>query len=489
MKPIIDISKYEEPRKIDYDTLCNNISGAIIRCSYGSIYDAPYGKEEHFETHYREITKRGIPVGTYLYITAYQPIKNQAKTLVELIHRVGAPYEIDFDKILDIAVMMPVQINTKSMADGFPLGIWADVENESGAPPLQKQMIHEFIQESETGLGYEVGVYTSKYYWSLIMGGAYYTTRKLWCAYYGSESRLPKYIPQGWDTCSIWQYTDSGRLPGYSGGLDINKFMGTEREYVKFITGEDIPDQSEPLTKLWYPCDKSTSYITQYFGENPAWYPTSKGHNGVDFGFHYKIGKNIYAMADGVVEVSREQTGGYGRHIRIRHNHGVTIYGHLSKRLVEVGDTVVGKQLIGLSGGNTDDPYCGYSTGPHLHAEYRWDKPAPQVPGGFVYNAVDIYPLLVEWEEVDSNMLFKVMVIVNGLNVRRGIGTSYPIAYVALNGDILNVYEITNGWYRVGDGLWCSGDPKYTKKVDEGTLEPSDKEKLDKLWDHHPELH
>lgn len=59
MKPIIDISKHQNPANIDYDKLGDEVSGVIIRCSYGSKFDSPFGKEPFFETHYNEFTKRG----------------------------------------------------------------------------------------------------------------------------------------------------------------------------------------------------------------------------------------------------------------------------------------------------------------------------------------------------------------------------------------------------------------------------------------------
>lgn len=500
MKPIIDISKHQNPANIDYDKLGDEVSGVIIRCSYGSKFDSPFGKEPFFETHYNEFTKRGIPVGVYYFLTEYQPVENQVKTFIEEINQFkNRQYTVDLERVLG-----PTYVGQTCVTkDGFPLGYYLDVEVEAGATKLTKQTVHAFMQQGEAQLGMPLGIYTSKHMWQQVMNGAYYTTRRLWLAWYGGESYIPDYTPEGWISHFLWQYTSEGRLNGYAGNLDVNKFNGSVEDYYRVLIGEEDytpPESTGPLTQLYRPCDR-WAYITQTFGANPGWYPVSKGHNGIDFGFNYTTGHPIYAAADGIVEVSRDDKTGYGRHIRIRHSHGVTIYGHLSKRNVGVGDIVKAKHVIGLSGGDTSDPYAGFSTGPHLHFEYRWDIPAPQVPGGFVYNAVDPLPLIIEHDEDSEPVLYQARVITHALNVRKGVGTGYPILYAVSKGTILNVYEESNGWLRVGKGAWCSGHKDYIEKINVPPVEPPTEppvepptdltieEKVIALWGHHPELH
>jgi murein DD-endopeptidase MepM/ murein hydrolase activator NlpD len=89
--------------------------------------------------------------------------------------------------------------------------------------------------------------------------------------------------------------------------------------------------------------------------------------------FHYgtdldlTIGDPVFACFDGIVRISRYNANGYGNYIVIRHYNGLeTLYGHLSKSNVQVGDYVKAGDIIGL-GGNT-----GRSSGPHLHFEVRY---------------------------------------------------------------------------------------------------------------------
>ena len=90
-------------------------------------------------------------------------------------------------------------------------------------------------------------------------------------------------------------------------------------------------------------------------------------HRGVDM--HINIGDSIVAAYPGKVVVSKYNRRGYGHYVMIEHANGTrTLYGHLKKRLVNVGDTVEGGQLVGW-GGNT-----GRSSGPHLHFEIRYGE-------------------------------------------------------------------------------------------------------------------
>ena len=82
-------------------------------------------------------------------------------------------------------------------------------------------------------------------------------------------------------------------------------------------------------------------------------------HNGIDLA--NSIGTRVNAAMDGSVAylgVNRA----YGRYVLLDHGSGYqTLYGHLSKWLVNVGQRVKAGQEIAEMGDT------GYSTGPHLH--------------------------------------------------------------------------------------------------------------------------
>lgn len=90
-------------------------------------------------------------------------------------------------------------------------------------------------------------------------------------------------------------------------------------------------------------------------------------HNGIDIVplINGKEGDNIYSTNDGIVRVSKIDSDGYGYYIVIEHSNFCTLYAHLQKLELSVGQSVKAGQIIGRMG-NT-----GLSTGAHLHFEIR----------------------------------------------------------------------------------------------------------------------
>lgn len=88
-------------------------------------------------------------------------------------------------------------------------------------------------------------------------------------------------------------------------------------------------------------------------------------HKGIDL--KVQVGDTIRAAFNGKVRIRNFERRGYGNYLVVRHPNGLeTIYGHLSKSLVDVNQVVRAGEPIAL-GGNT-----GRSTGSHLHFETRF---------------------------------------------------------------------------------------------------------------------
>ena len=154
------------------------------------------------------------------------------------------------------------------------------------------------------------------------------------------------------DYYSIW---DSKRVNPY--GIDGKSFKDT----LKIVLFDSVSKWSTPIHK---------AAITSNFG-----FRKYRWHYGTDLKLN--IGDSVSAVFDGIVRIAKFDRKGYGNYVLIRHNNGLeTLYGHLSKTNVAVGQVIKAGEVIGL-GGNT-----GRSSGPHLHFEVRYQG-----------NAIDPYHL------------------------------------------------------------------------------------------------
>ena len=139
----------------------------------------------------------------------------------------------------------------------------------------------------------------------------------------------------------------------------LSLYPNWNNQYVHAYGNAIIPDTyTIDLTGFHMPTPSTK--ITSPFG--PRW---RRMHNGLDL--KGNIGDTIVAAFDGKVRIVKYERRGYGKYVVIRHDNGLeTVYGHLSKQLVEENQLVKAGEVIGL-GGNT-----GRSTGSHLHFETRF---------------------------------------------------------------------------------------------------------------------
>ncbi|WP_246198761.1 S8 family serine peptidase [Sodalinema gerasimenkoae] len=194
----------------------------------------------------------------------------------------------------------------------------------------------------------------------------------------GSGNKLP-YIhpnPAKHNPYHLWKLTRVG-----SGYMIVNKATGRALD-----SGGDSGNQiyMHPNPMSWNNFHLWKLKLPGSGGSSSAWQHPLPGHRVSSeygprgSGFHYGIdvaaptGTPIKAAKPGrVVEVGYHPNG-WGNFVRINHPDGFqTIYAHMSRVNVSVGQTVSGGSTIGQVGST------GWSTGPHLHFEvrvapYRW---------------------------------------------------------------------------------------------------------------------
>lgn len=107
-------------------------------------------------------------------------------------------------------------------------------------------------------------------------------------------------------------------------------------------------------------CLPHPGYITSPYG-----WRRNRMHKGTDL--KVQVGDSIRSAWPGQVRIVGWDPRGYGYFVVVRHTNGFeTVYGHLSRPLVDEYEMVPSGYVLGL-GGNT-----GRSTGSHLHFEIRY---------------------------------------------------------------------------------------------------------------------
>ncbi len=138
--------------------------------------------------------------------------------------------------------------------------------------------------------------------------------------------------------------------------LSDNEVYSLYNEYLNHLVG------TIAFTPMGYP---RVSSFTSFFGYRSDPFDTGNAefHPGIDF--KGKKGDEVKCTASGKI-VFAGWSNGYGNCIRIKHiNNFETVYGHLSKIKVKLGQEVNVGDEIGLVGST------GHSTGAHLHYEVR----------------------------------------------------------------------------------------------------------------------
>ena len=203
LNPIIDVSGWQLPNEIDYDTLSQNISGAIVRVYGGSQIskdsNAAYttGIDKSFKKHIKEFQKRNVPVAVYSYALgkSVKEMKNEARTFYEN----ASPYK--------------------------PTFYWIDVE-EATMSDMNKG-VQAFLSELKRLGAEKVGIYI----------GTYFMTEQeisvdgfdaVWIPAYGSDSGYYDAAPQTDLDYDLHQYTSQGYLGGFDSALDLNQIAVTK---------------------------------------------------------------------------------------------------------------------------------------------------------------------------------------------------------------------------------------------------------------------
>ncbi|PWA06994.1 glycoside hydrolase [Pueribacillus theae] len=190
MATIIDISHHQVPSAINYDKLAKQVDLVIIRTQYGSKL-----VDRHYKTHHREFQKRGVPTAAYAWLRGVS-ISDMEKEATDFYNR------------------------TKEFNPTF----WfLDVEEKSMSD--MRKGTSAFLKKLRSLGAEKVGIYVGHHLYksfNLNLSEA----DAVWIPHYGKNNgkvcSKPSYA------CDLHQYTDKGKLDGYSGHLDLNRLTGSK---------------------------------------------------------------------------------------------------------------------------------------------------------------------------------------------------------------------------------------------------------------------
>ncbi|MBO0685703.1 MAG: hydrolase [Candidatus Dormibacteraeota bacterium] len=199
----VDVSSFQHPSGVPISWERVSAAGfrfAFVKATQGDTYVNPY-----FGLDYAAAESAGLYRAAYHFANpSASDGANQADFLLG-----AAPYAID----------------------GRTLPPALDVEGVSGKPTCygysQADMVSwiaSFSNEIQARTGHLPIIYTNAGWWSQCTGGSSaFANNPLWLASYKTFTPT---LPEGWGTLAVWQYTNTGWVPGISSRTDLSYFPG-----------------------------------------------------------------------------------------------------------------------------------------------------------------------------------------------------------------------------------------------------------------------
>ncbi len=187
----IDVSKYQGD--IDWKAVAESgIDFAIIRCGYRGSSSGTLVEDPYFKKNIAGATQNGIKVGVYFY--------SQAITQAEAVEEASMALEL----VKGYHLQLPIFVDTESSG-----GRGDNISKEA-----RTQFLKAFC-ETVKNAGYKPGVYSGRYWYTNKVNASELEQYHIWVAQYNTECTYT-------GRYDIWQYTDSGTVPGIKGNVDMD---------------------------------------------------------------------------------------------------------------------------------------------------------------------------------------------------------------------------------------------------------------------------
>jgi lysozyme len=171
---------------------------AFARVNHGDFIDP------EFKDNWARMKANGIIRGAYQYFDPHMGALAQAQILID---RVGTLGPGDLPAVLD-------------------------VEEAGGVSPSKMtDKISKWTNAVQAATGKKPIIYTAKYFWQAKVGSGKFDDHPLWTAHW--DTKCPD-LPNSWNDWVFWQHSDSGKVDGIGGRVDLNRFNGSRAELEAF---------------------------------------------------------------------------------------------------------------------------------------------------------------------------------------------------------------------------------------------------------------
>lgn len=191
---VIDLSNHNG--NIDFSKAkSSGVWGVILRAGYTG-YGASHKKckDERFESYYTAAKKAGLNVGAYYYSGAMTEsfAVDEAKYFLSLLK----------GKTFELPVYMDVE----------------ETHNPTNMAGLGKTKLSAIVKKwcaTVENAGYFVGIYTAKSWANNYVDSSVLNRYTFWLAHWVSKTDYS-------GSYAMWQYSDSGKIPGIAGNVDLD---------------------------------------------------------------------------------------------------------------------------------------------------------------------------------------------------------------------------------------------------------------------------
>ncbi|MBQ8086011.1 MAG: glycoside hydrolase family 25 protein [Lachnospiraceae bacterium] len=192
----IDVSEHQGV--IDWEKVAANVDFAFIRLGYRGYTGGGLQLDGYYSANMEGAAAAGIPVGVYFYSQAvtYEEGVEEANFVLSNLGDYGLAYPI----VLDREDPMAEDARTNDLS----------AEQHTAAAL-------GFL-DTIAASGHRAMMYTNRLYYSLYVDIEQIYKYPIWFAQYADEPDWPYEF-------AIWQYTESGEVPGIYGSVDLNLQM------------------------------------------------------------------------------------------------------------------------------------------------------------------------------------------------------------------------------------------------------------------------